>query len=200
VIKINIEWQGKQGLDNLIRYIENNLLYAEAQEQVRILGHHTADKMHEIIETERKNPARPDHKLENAITAETLSTTAGVEVGIGRISTLNAEAPYWEMIDAGATYITKKTHVVPTTYFADGGSGFVTFKEGSSHTIVGIDYIGKSIRNLDKELREMMEKMGSKFIGGAEQASKGHFGSTMISKWGKRVTFGGEGSASGGAK
>lgn len=166
MIRISIDWQGKQGLDNLIRYIENNLVYAEAQEQVRVLGHHCADKMHEIIKTERRNPARPDHKLENAITAETLSTTAGVEMGIGRISTLNAEAPYWEMIDSGATYITKKTHVVPTTYFTDPGSGFVTFKKGSSHVITGIDYIGKAIRNLDQELRTMMEKLGSKFIGG----------------------------------
>jgi hypothetical protein len=166
VIRISIDWQGKQGLDNLIRYIENNLVYAEAQEQVRVLGHHCADKMHEIIETERRNPARPDHKLENAITAETLSTIAGVEMGIGRISTLNAEAPYWEMIDSGATYVTKKTHVVPTTYFSDPGTGFITFKEGSSHVITGIDYIGKAIRNLDQELRTMMEKLGSKFIGG----------------------------------
>ena len=200
MIKISIDWQGKKGFDNLIRYIQDNTVYFEAQEEVRVLGHHCAQKMHEVINTERKNPKRPDDKLVNAITAETLSTTGGVEVGIGRISTLNAEAPYWEMIDAGATYITKKTHVVPTTYFTDAGSGFVTFKEGSSHTIDGIDYVGRAIRNLDVELKTMMEKMGSKFIGGAEQASKGHFGSTMISKWGKRVTFGGEGSASGGAK
>jgi hypothetical protein len=172
VIKISVDWQGKEGLDNLIRYIENNLVYAEAQEQIRVLGHHTADYMHNIINTERKNPARPDHKLENAIIAETLNTTAGVEVGIGRISTLKAEAPYFEMINDGATYITKKTHIVPTTYFADPGSGFVTFKEGSSHTIIGIDYIGKAIRNLDQELRIMMEKWGTKFIDGAQQASK----------------------------
>jgi hypothetical protein len=76
------------------------------------------------------------------------------------------------MIDAGATYITKKTHVVPTTYFGDPGNGFVTFKEGSSHTIVGIDYIGKAIRHLDVELKEMMSKLGTKFIGDMEKSSK----------------------------
>ena len=172
MIKVEISWQGQKGLNNLIRYIENNLVYAEAQEGIRVLGHRTADNMRETIETERKNPARPDHKLENAITAETLNTTAGVEVGIGRISKLNTEAPYWEMIDAGATYVTKKTHVVPTTYFADPGSGFVTFKEGSTHTIEGIDYVGKAIRNLDKELRTMMEKLGATFIDGVAKASK----------------------------
>lgn len=171
MIRVNISWEGKQGLDNLIRYIEDDSVYFEAQEQIRILGHRTADKMREIINTERKNPARPDHKLENAIIAETLSTTGGVEVGIGRIATLIAEAPHFELIDVGGTYVTKKTHVVPTTYFADPGSGFVTFKEGSVHTITGIDYVGKAIRNLDNELRIMMEKWGAKFIGGAEKAS-----------------------------
>ena len=166
MIRITIDWKGEKGLNNLIRYIENNLLYAETQENVRILGHHTADKMHEVINTERKNPARPDHKLENAIIAETLSTTGGVEVGIGRISTLIAEAPYFELIDVGGTYVTKQTHVVPTTYFADRGTGFITFKAGSSHVIEGIDYVGKSIRNLDTELRTMMETWGEKFLTG----------------------------------
>ena len=171
MIRITVDWKDGKKFDQLIRYIENNLVYAESQEQIRILGHHCADKMREVINTERKNPARPDHKLENAIIAETLSTTAGVEVGIGRISTLNAEAPYWEMIDVGATYVTKKTHIVPTTYFADPGNGFVTFKEGSSHTITGIDFVGKAIRNLDVELRQMIEKLGSKFIGDMKKAS-----------------------------
>jgi hypothetical protein len=174
VIRISIDWQGKQGLDNLIRYIQDNTVYAEAQEQVRVLGHHTADNMRNTIETERKNPARPDHKLENAIVAETLNTVGGVEVGIGRISTLNEQAPYWEMIDVGATYVTKKTHIVPTTYFADADTKFVTFKEGSSHTIQGIDYVGKAIRNLDNELRLTMEKLGSKFITEAQKVSQRH--------------------------
>ena len=172
MIKLTIDFRDAKKFDQLVRYIENNLVYAEAQEQVRILGHHTADYMKNVIETERKNPARPDHKLENAIIAETLETTGGIEVGIGRIATLNVQAPYWEMINDGATYITKKTHIVPTTYFADPGSGFVTFKEGSSHTITGIDYVGKAIRHLNLELKEMMEKWGKKFLGEAEKASK----------------------------
>jgi len=179
MININIEFKDGDRFNNLIRYIENNLLYGEVQENVRILGHHVADKMKEVINTERKNPKRPDDKLVNAITAETLSTTGGVEIGIGRISTLIAQAPHFELINDGGTYVTKETHVVPTTYFADinqfGGwktykerttQGFVTFKAGSSHVITGIDYVGKSIRNLDTELRTMMEKWGEKFLSG----------------------------------
>jgi hypothetical protein len=171
MIRLTIDWKDEKKFDQLIRYIQDNLVYAEAQEQVRVIGHHCADNMHDTIENERKNPARPDHKLENAITAETLTTTGGIEVGIGRIATLVAQAPYFELINDGGTYVTRETHIVPTTYFADPGSRFVTFKEGSTHTIEGIDYIGKAIRNLDQELRTMMEKLGAKFIDGAQKAS-----------------------------
>ena len=87
--------------------------------------------------------------------------------------------------------------MVPTTYFADPGSGFITFKAGSTHTIEGIDFVGRAIRNLDRELTEVMRKLGAEFIEGAKQASSG---STNVAAWGKRVTFGPEGSASGGAK
>jgi hypothetical protein len=172
MIKITIDFKDSKKFNNLIRYIENNAVYGEAQEAMKILGHHTADNMRSTINTERKNPKRPDDKLVNAITAETLNTTGGIEVGIGRIAKLVAEAPYFELINDGGTYITKKTHVVPTTYFGDPGDGFVTFKEGSSHTIVGIDYIGKAIRHLDVELKEMMSKLGTKFIGDMEKSSK----------------------------
>jgi len=161
VIKVTIDFKDAGKFKNLIRYIENNLVYAEAQEEVRVLGHHTADNMRNTINTERKRPAKATHKLDEAITSETLSTTGGVEVGIGRISKLNADAPYWEMIDSGASYTTKKEHVVP---FEDGE--FRTFKVGSTHVIEGIEFVGKAIRNLDKELKEMMEKLGAKFIGG----------------------------------
>jgi hypothetical protein len=195
MIKIFIDWKGQKGFDGLIRYMKNNLIYAESQEQIRILGHHAADNMRQTIEAERKNPARPDHKLENAITAETLNTTAGVEVGIGRISVLKVEAPHWEMINDGGQYVTRETHIVPTTYFADPGSGFVTFKEGSVHVINGIDYVGKAVKNLDNELRDMMEKLGEQFTSGAEKASSG--GSTYVSAWGKNVRFGAPGTGGG---
>ena len=167
MIKVSIDWHGKEGLNNLIRYIENNLVYAQAQEDVRILGHHTADTMRSVINSERKRPAKASHKLDNAITSETLSTTGGVEVGIGRISTLNTEAPYWEMINDGASYTTKKQHIVP---FEDGE--FRTFKVGSTHVIEGIDFVGKAIRHLDEELKETMSKLGSKFINDMEKYSK----------------------------
>jgi hypothetical protein len=172
MIRITVDFKDAKKFDSLIRYIGNNSLYFEAQESVRELGLQTADYMRNIINTERKNPARPDHKLENAIIAETLNTTAGIEVGIGRISTLIAQAPHWELINDGGVYITKETHVVPTTYFAERGSGFVTFKAGSSHVIEGIDYVGKSVRNLDKELTTMMKQWREKFLTEMSRESK----------------------------
>jgi hypothetical protein len=167
MIRVTVDWLGKKGFENLIRYIENNLVYAEAQEKIRILGHHTADVMRETINTERKRPSKASHKLDNAITAETLNTTGGIDVGIGRISKLNSEAPYWEMINSGAAYTTKIKHIVP---FEDGE--FRTFQVGSIHIIEGIDFIGHAIRNLDKELKITMEKLGASFISGAKKASR----------------------------
>jgi hypothetical protein len=167
MIKISVDFKSKKQFDNLIRYISNNLVYGEAQEQIRILGHRTADNMRDVINSSRKRPEKASHSLDNAIIAETLSTTGGIEVGIGRISTLNQEAPYWEMINDGASYTTKKEHIVP---FEDGE--FRTYKVGSTHIIDGIDFVGKSIRNLDKELQDTMKKLGASFINGAEKASK----------------------------
>lgn len=170
-IKVTIDWQGEQGLENLIRYIGDNLVYGEAQEQIRILGHQTADTMIDTIQKNRVRPDKGSHKLENAITAETLQTVGGIEVGIGNIQKLNDEAPYWEMIDKGATYTTANTHVVK---FLEGDKGrypdaigqFRTFVAGSRHTILGIFYVDKAIDFLDKKLKEVMNKLGAKFIQG----------------------------------
>ena len=167
MINVEIDFRDGKKLENLIRYIENNEVYGEVQEQVRFLGHHTADKMIEIINANRKRPTRAKHALDKAITAETISDAGGIEVGIGNISKLTAEAPYWEMINDGATYITQIEHIVP---FEDGE--FRTFKVGSSHIIEGIDYIGIAIRNLDKELKQLMESVGAKFIEKATGASR----------------------------
>jgi hypothetical protein len=189
MIKVNIDWQGKKGLDNLIRYIENNLVYAEAQEEVRILGHHTADYMKNIIKESGYNL----DKLANSILAETLSTTGGVEVGIGRIASFpkgkNGQT-YWEAFNDGFKPGAMNTLICPGS-FEDGrpdasksggkwtehagyiGGNYTFFDNNQNKKpIAPLDFVGKAIRNLDQELREMMEKWGTKFIGGAQEASK----------------------------
>jgi len=185
MIRISIDWKDGKKFDNLIRYIENNFLYAQAQEGIRVLGHHTADKMRQVIDSERKRPDKGTHKLENSITAETLTTTGGVEIGIGRISKMTEEAPYWEVLDRGG-YVPNYGNLVPLGAFIPGepipnpknfrqgnwevGEGKYTFR--ATRPIEGIDYVGKSIRHLDSELKEMMSKLGAKFIGDMEKSSK----------------------------
>lgn len=169
MIRIEIDFLDKGKFEDLIRYIEDNLVYAEAQEQIRIVGHHLADNMRDIITSERKRPDKGTHNLENAITAETISTTAGVEVGVGRISELKMRAPYFEMLNDGATYTTKIQHVVP---FEDGE--FRTYTVGSSHTIAGISYVQRAIKNLDAELKQMVEKLGSSWLDGMSGGGHQH--------------------------
>jgi len=219
MIKVDITFVDQKKFNNLIRYIENNAVYGEAQEKVRILGHHTADNMIETIKTERKRPDKGTHHLENSITAETLSTTGGVEVGIGRISKMTQEAPYWEVLNNGG-YIPNHGNFVPLGAFSPGEAmpDPAHFREGNwtvgadkytfrpKTPLEGIDYIGKAIRNLDKELKLAMEQLGTKFITDMSKASNTSqgksdmFGRTYVSKWGTKVKFGPPGSASGGAR
>ena len=184
MIRISIDWKDGKKFDNLIRYIENNFLYAQAQEGIRVLGHHTADKMRQVIDSERKRPDKGTHKLENSITAETLTTTGGVEIGIGRISKMTEEAPYWEVLDRGG-YVPNYGNLVPLGAFIPGepipnpknfrqgnwevGEGKYTFR--ATRPIEGIDYVGKSIRHLDSELKEMIIKLGGSWLQGMEKIS-----------------------------
>lgn len=173
MIKVTIDWAGKKGLDNLIRYIQNDIGFIPAEGVIGEIADKAVNEMKATINNERRNPKRPDDKLVNAIGMEDLSPSrTELVIGIGNVAKLVAEAPYFELINDGGTYITKKTHVVPTTYFGDPGDGFVTFKEGSSHTITGIDYIGKALRNLSTNLDKGLKELGVKFLGGAANASK----------------------------
>jgi len=199
MIRISIDFKDGKKFENLIKYIENNLAYGAAQEAVYNVAHTVEADMKEVINTSRKNPTRPEDKLINAITTEDLTTTGGIDVGIGRIAKLVAEAPYWELINDGGTYVTRATHKVPTEYFADAGTGFVTFVAGSSHTIQPVDFVGKSIRGLDRKLTEVCKKITAEFIQGMEKASSGMSSGTSVhvAAWGKNVRFGGKGTGGG---
>jgi len=48
---------------------------------------------------------------------------------------------------------------------------FRTFKAGSEHIILGIDYIGKSVRNLEQKLNKLLVDLGGQFIEGMKKAS-----------------------------
>jgi len=183
MIRINIEFKDGKRFSNLIRYIANNLVYPEAQEQVRILGHHAAENMQETIRNNKKRPSFGSN-LEDSITAETLETTGGVEVGIGKISKLKTDAPYFEVLDAGGyvPYSTRKA-APPGSFEGDrpisGGSGQHWERSGGKgfymkpkKAIEGINYISKAISFIDKELKGIIIKLGGTFINGLGKASK----------------------------
>ena len=170
MINVSVEFTDKGKFEKLIRYIEDNSIYFEAQAAMLDLANNTVEHMRTNINEDRKNPDRGTHKLENAIDTKIINDVGGIEIGIGEIAKLQSEAPYFEMINDGFTYTTRQTHIVPTTYFADKGSGFVTFKAGSKHTIQGIDYVGKALRTLETELADTITKLGGKLFGGMEKA------------------------------
>jgi hypothetical protein len=187
VIKINVEWEGKKGLENLIRYIDNNLIYGEAQEKITILGEKTAEHMRNTISTSKKRRSFGNN-LEDNIISEIINSVGGIEVGIGRISHLKTNAPYFEVLDKGG-YIPYSTvggaplgsfeGDAPNSSVVSGNqiwerSAKKGFFMKPKSPIEGIDYIGKAIRNLDKELKITMEELGAKFVNGLQQTSKQH--------------------------
>lgn len=203
-IRINIEWKGKKGFDNLIRYIENNSLYFEAQSEIVDLGEQTAESMRTVISNEKKRHSFGNN-LESNINSEILNETAGVEVGIGRISQLKANAPYFEVLDKGGYVPYSTVKGAPLGSFeGDKPSGSASpvqnwersgdkgFFMKPKKAIEGIDYIGKAIRALDRQLRIVMENLGAKFADGAAKAATGKVnigGSTYVKAWGKKVRF-----------
>jgi hypothetical protein len=165
MINVKVIWEGKKEVDNLIRYLQN-VPFIRVEGELEKLADDVVKNMKETINTERLNPARPDHKLENSLDWEVISKDPGKRliIGIANIGKMIQEAPHFELIDAGGTYVTRSTHVVPTEYFADPGSGFITFKEGSSHTITGIGYFSKAEEYLSKNLDIIVEKLVNEYM------------------------------------
>jgi hypothetical protein len=190
MITITVDFPDAKKLHNLMRYIEN-FPFVRAEAIAGEVADEVVTNMKDTITSSRKRPDKGTHNLENAIDWDEVKNDPGKEliIGIGNISKLNADAPYWEMIDSGFTYTTRHTFITPPIF--DGE--FRTFKEGSQHTIEGIDYVGKALRNLEKRLNEEVVKMGAKLIDGMSKSSTTStpdmFGKVNVSKWGKKVRF-----------
>lgn len=88
----------KKGKDPylFIKEIEKNI-YFEMQDRLVDIGEITAKRMREIIQDSIKRIGSTG-RLENSIKSEILDDTAGIHIGIGRISEL---PPYWEVINDG---------------------------------------------------------------------------------------------------
>lgn len=168
-IEIRLDWRETENrMNNMIRYVKNPSEWFKVQGDVYELAEKAKQDMEDTIEQSRKQPGNGERKLENAIQIENLMTTTaqeitgghlGIEVGVGNIDTLKSEAPYFELINDGGTYITKTEHIVP---FADGE--FRTFLKGSSHTIDGIDYVGKAEKMVEKEIDKIVTDAGETIL------------------------------------
>ena len=181
MIKLSVEWAGKKGFENLIRYIENNVIEMEVQKELKTLGQNTADHMKNTISTSKKRNSF-GHNLEDNINSENISDN---EVGIGKISQLKTNAPYFEVLDVGGyvPYSTRKGAPLgsfegdaPNSSVVSGNqnwerSGEKGFFMKPKSPIEGIDYIGKAIRNLDKELTVALEQLGVKFMNDLQKVS-----------------------------
>jgi hypothetical protein len=173
MLRIKIDFVDKNKFSKLIRYIENNLIYGEAQEQVRVIGHHAADSMQKTIKESGYNL----DNLANSILAETLNTTGGVEVGVGRIESLPF---YWTLFDSGFKPGASLSFV-PLGAFPDGapdanksggkwgvGVGPYTFFDLNINKkpVEPLDFVQKSVNQIEVEFKEMIKKLGESWIEG----------------------------------
>jgi len=171
MITIRAHFEGENELLDLRRYIENGP-FVRVEGEIAQLAEDAVNLMIQTIEDYRKNPARPGiSKLQNSIDYTELLNDPGTHliIGIANLDKMKSEAPYFELIDAGGTYVTKKTHVVPTNYFADPGTGFVTFKEGSTHIIEGIGYFSRAEEYIRKNLDRIVDAVIADYVSKMEK-------------------------------
>jgi hypothetical protein len=184
MIKITVETGSLyKGIDRLVRFIENSTRnYYEGQSAMADLGEKIRDNMRENIQSSKKRPDKGSHNLENAIESRVVDSTHGIVVGIGEITRLEKDAPYFEVLDIGGYippanlgYFTSGSgmsgdRAKPTsgasgqtwTHTGNGGDYLMTPRRA----ITGIDYIGKAGRFAEQELNKLVEDLGTKFIEG----------------------------------
>jgi len=197
MISVRVHFDGEDKLLDLMRFIKDGP-FVRVEGEMAQLAEDTVSVMINTIEDYRKNPARPGNKLVGSIDYTELINEPGTHllIGIADLDKMRLEAPYFELMDVGGTYVTKKTHVVPTDYFASPGDGFVTFKEGSVHVIDGINYFDKAERYVKTNVDRIVKGIIDDYV------SKMDIPKTFVGAWGKNVRFGkpGTGANMGGAR
>lgn len=105
---------------NALKFLQNipTRFYPEMQEKLVGVAEEAVKNMQEAITKGKVRPDLGTNKLEKSITMELISThPGGVIIGIGNITKMNQEAPYWSMIDAGGII---PPHIVPAGFFTPG--------------------------------------------------------------------------------
>lgn len=179
MLRIDVKFKNKNSFNSLMRYISqmdsgNNPVWFDLQNELNILADASIQDMKDRINSMRKRPSDGEHTLENSITKEEVgSQMMRFEVGVGNIDTLKLQAPYFEVLDAGG-------YVPPVNlgYFGDGNPP-IPGKNGEmwTHTgnrkdyllkptkaIEGVEYVAYAARNLEKNMDEMIARIGSQII------------------------------------
>jgi hypothetical protein len=155
--------------NDVLRFLQNipSSLYPEMQDKLVEVADNTVDNMREAIVKGKVRPDLGTNYLEKSITRDLISThPGGVIIGIGNITKMNQEAPYWSMIDAGGII---PPHFVPLGYFEPGNPkpDSESFRQGNwqkagagegGYTFIprkpidGIHYISIATQNLLRAL------------------------------------------------
>ena len=181
MIKLEVSWKGKD-FDQLTRYIDE-LNMAAFETEVMGMAEDAVEDVRKYIKDTKKRPDKGSHALENAIEAKVLNTEAtkagGVEdIGIGNMTTIIQEAPYWNILDRGGMI---PAHRVPTGGFYPGEAkpNPASFRQASdwiagddkysfmARTVIeGTNWIGHLYDYLDKHLNKIITDLGGKIIDG----------------------------------
>jgi len=91
----------KSGQDPIVwlSKLEQNFQF-DLQNILFMIAEKTASRMGEIIQDSIKRPPNTG-KLAMSIQVDPINTTSGIEVGIGNISKMNSEVPYWLVLNDG---------------------------------------------------------------------------------------------------
>ena len=161
--------------DRFIRNIEG-LSYMDLQAEGINLAESTMNEMATIIKESKKRPDKGNQNLENHLTTkgegwEILKSTGGIIIGLVDIDKMKSLAPYFELLNDGGSFVTKRTHVVPMgawsgvgQWIEGAGTTFWTDKEGTVHPITGIRYMDIAFVDLEKKLDTVIILLGGKIM------------------------------------
>ena len=184
MFNVKIEWKDGDKLRKLIKYLDSDRLYYDAQNGINDVADKTVDNMRETISSNKKRHSFGNN-LEKTIDKEVLNDVGGVDIGIGNVNKLKSDAPYYEVLNAGG-YIPysiggKGFQMVgkapfgsfegdkPNSSVVSGNqnwerSGDKGFFMKPKKPIEGIGYIEKAVDFAEQELDKFIEALGGKFI------------------------------------
>jgi len=188
MVRLNIVFEGKKGLENLIRYIKGNWATENVIQSVKIVANNCGNRMKEIIKEKKDRTDKSEGKLENAIAVEELGSIAAGEIsfGVGKIANLPV---YWEILNDGGL-IKGTGKLVPLGAFPDGrplkGKSGGEWYEGidkycffdkvtNIKFIHPVGYIDRAVIEADEELINLMKSFGEEYLDGAQKAVQSNF-------------------------